>query len=53
MKSDKEMEELKQKLSVKVREIQSSEKAQAVIEKQVTELREKAKPEVYYDRIQN
>jgi peptidyl-prolyl cis-trans isomerase C len=53
VKSDKEMEDLKQKLSVKVRQIQSSEKAQAVIEKQATELREKAKPEVYYDRIQN
>jgi peptidyl-prolyl cis-trans isomerase C len=53
VKTDKEMEELKQKLSVKLREIQSSEKAQGVIEKQAAELREKAKPEVYYDRIQN
>jgi peptidyl-prolyl cis-trans isomerase C len=53
VKSDKEMEELKQKLSVKVRQIQSSEKAQVIIEKQAVELREKAKPEVYYDRIEN
>lgn len=51
-KSPEEMKDLEAKVKDKVRQIESSKKAQEIIDKKGAELREKGKVEVFYDRIQ-
>ena len=51
-RTPEEMKDLESKVKGKLVQIESSKKAQEILDKKAADLREKVKVEVFYDRIQ-